>query len=419
MNGQDNVIKRNGDSEIFSFDKISKRIILLGKNELTVNYTTLVKKIADRIYNEITTREIDELLAQQCASQTTTHPDYGILASRVLISNHHKNTNRAYNDIIIGLYNYTDMHGKHCPIINKKLYDLVMENLEEIEKMFKFNRDYLFDYFGFKTLERAYLLKINDVIVERPQHMWMRVALSIHGSNLEKVKNTYDLLSMKYFIHATPTLFNAGTTRQQLSSCFLLAMEDDSINGIYSTLSDCAKISKWAGGIGIHIHNVRAAGSKIRGTNGVSNGIVPMLRVFNNTARYVDQGGGKRNGSFAIYLEPWHKDINAFLDMRKTHGDEEMRARDLFYALWIPDLFMERVKGGDKWTLMCPDECPGLSDCYGDNFKRLYEEYETKGRGVTVNARDIWFKILDAQIETGHLICYIKMRVTRKAIRKI
>jgi ribonucleoside-diphosphate reductase alpha subunit len=418
MNGQDNVIKRNGDSEIFSFDKISKRIILLGKNELTVNYTTLVKKIADRIYNEITTREIDELLAQQCASQTTTHPDYGILASRVLISNHHKNTNGAYNDTIIGLYNYTDMHGKHCPIISKRLYDLVMENLEEIEKMFKFNRDYLFDYFGFKTLERAYLLKINDVIVERPQHMWMRVALSIHGSNLEKVKNTYDLLSMKYFIHATPTLFNAGTTRQQLSSCFLLAMEDDSINGIYSTLSDCAKISKWAGGIGIHIHNVRAAGSKIRGTNGVSNGIVPMLRVFNNTARYVDQGGGKRNGSFAIYLEPWHKDINAFLDMRKTHGDEEMRARDLFYALWIPDLFMERVKGGDKWTLMCPDECPGLSDCYGDNFKRLYEEYETKGRGVTVNARDIWFKILDAQIETGTPYMLYKDACNQKSNQK-
>ena len=401
MSFQDNVVKRNGKTEIFSFDKISKRIMTLGKKELNVNYTTLVKKIVDRIYDGITTREIDELLAQQCASQTTTHPDYGILASRVLISNHHKNTNKAYNDIIIELYNNKDIHGNHSPIINKKLYDLVMENLEEIEKMFKFNRDYLFDYFGFKTLERAYLLKIDGIIVERPQHMWMRVALSIHGNNLEKVKNTYELLSLKYFIHATPTLFNAGTTRQQLSSCFLLGMEEDSISGIYSTLSDCAKISKWAGGIGLHIHNIRAAGSRIRGTNGISNGIVPMLRVFNNTARYVDQGGGKRNGSFAVYLEPWHKDIKDFLDMRKTHGDEEMRARDLFYALWIPDLFMERVKNGEKWTLMCPDECPNLSDCYGDNFKKLYERYESEGRGVPVNARDIWFKILDAQIETG------------------
>jgi len=418
MSIQDNVIKRDGEKEIFSFDKISKRIMTLGKKELSVNYTTLVKNIVDRIYDGITTREIDELLAQQCASRTTTHPDYGTLASRVLVSNHHKNTKGGYLDIITRLYNNTDIHGKHCPIINKGLYDLVIENIESIEKMFKYSRDYLLSYFGFKTLERAYLLKLNDVIVERPQHMWMRVALSIHGSNLEKVKTTYELLSLKFFIHATPTLFNAGTTIQQLSSCFLLAMEDDSINGIYSTLTDCAKISKWAGGIGLHIHNIRAAGSKIRGTSGVSNGIVPMLRVFNNTARYVDQGGGKRNGSFAIYLEPWHKDINDFLDMRKTHGDEEKRARDLFYALWIPDLFMERVKSGGKWTLMCPDECPNLSDCYGDDFKRLYEKYESEGKGVKVNSRDVWFKILDAQIETGTPYMLYKDACNKKSNQK-
>ena len=403
MSYQEYVIKRNGKKEIVSFDKILKRLTNLGKGskELKVNYTNLVKKIVDMLYDQIPTDKIDELTAQECASMITTHPDYGILASRILISNHHKKTSENYKDIVNKLYHNTDIHNERHSIISKQLFDIVMEHHEEIQKMLHFSRDFSFDYFGFKTLERAYLQKINGVIVERPQHMWMRVSLALHKNDMEKVKETYDLLSLKYFTHATPTLYNAGTPRQQLSSCYLLAMEKDSIDGIYSTLNDCAQISKWAGGIGLHIHNIRASGSKIRGTNGTSNGIVPMLRVFNNTARYVDQGGGKRNGSFAIYLEPWHKDIKDFLDMKKTHGDEEMRARDLFYGLWIPDLFMERVKSGGIWTLMCPDECPGLSDVYGEDFKQLYENYEKKGMGVKVKAREIWFKILDSQIETG------------------
>ena len=755
MSFEDCVIKRNGEKEVFSFDKIYKRIITLGfnnegKNELNVKYTALAQKIIDRLYDGIPTEKIDELTAQQCASLITTHPDYGILASRILVSNHHKNTTKNYLEVVSKLYNYKDVHGVRSPLVNEELYNLVNEHSEKIQSFFNFERDYLLDYFGFKTLERAYLQRIDGNIVERPQHMWMRVSLAIHGKNLEKVKETYDLMSQKYFTHATPTLFNAGTPRQQMSSCYLLAMKDDSISGIYETLSDCAKISKWAGGIGLHIHNVRASGSHIRGTNGTSNGIVPMLRVFNNTARYVDQcvlpetiiyttdgpmqiqncvanktkifttngpekienvlehaydgdtlsintlhsykpliitpehpvftlknqekgvnysiikrhlenniikpewvdakdltlndmliftipkyekdtdsiskddcymygillgdgnmsnsstynyvslhnenkkdiilfvknylnenciryfeetennitrirwnktlelpfrhntiydkykekrvhtdwlnlpvskakyivkgliksqgcinkevlfnstsenlveamryillrmgiptsgyikdivtekntsnkkityslripkvkeisdmldideenfqkyfvhnnmiftrissinksiysgtlydlqmnkthdymihngtvhnGGGKRNGSFAIYLEPWHKDIREFLEMRKTHGDEEQRARDLFYGLWIPDLFMERVSQGADWTLMCPDQCPGLADVYGDDFKNLYEQYEKEGRGEKVKARDIWFKILDSQIETG------------------
>ena len=774
MDYQEYVIKRNGQKEIVSFDKILTRVKRLGKNELQINYTALVKKIIDMLYDNIPTTKIDELTAQECASLITTHPDYGILASRILISNHHKETSTDYKDVVTMLYNNKDILGVHSPIISKQLYDIVMENSEKIQSMFHYSRDYELDYFGFKTLERAYLLKVNGVIVERPQHMWMRVALAIHRNDMKLVEETYNLMSLKYFTHATPTLFNAGTPRQQLSSCYLLAMENDSIDGIYSTLGDCAKISKWAGGIGLHIHNIRANGSKIRGTNGTSNGIVPMLRVFNNTARYVDQcilpetyiyttdgpkeiqncqsnktsifttngvepienvlehsyngemlsingsnsfenlnitpehpvyclknckkmtnystiknrlekdlikpewcdakdltlddmlifsipnyekenknisqedcyfyglmlgngsmsnrsttsyislngttkianlefiktylekrciryfitnennttrirwnksielpfryatiyneskekhihpdwlnlpiekaekivkglidsdgckknevtfdttsrlliegtryillrmgvptggyirdrvgeshiskygdyienkkisyclrvpkveristllniekgkfqkfftynnliftritsientsyegtlydlqmknthnymihngvihnGGGKRNGSFAIYLEPWHKDINDFLDMKKTHGDEEMRARDLFYALWIPDLFMERVKKGAKWTLMCPDECPGLSDVYGDNFKNLYEEYESEGKGVTVNAQDIWFKILDSQIETGTPYMLYKDACNKKSNQK-
>ena len=774
MDFNEYVIKRNGEKEIVSFDKILTRVKRLGKTELNINYTQLVKKIIDMLYNNIQTIKIDELTAQECASLITTHPDYGILASRILISNHHKETLGDYKNVITKLYNNKDIHGSHSPIISKQLYDTVVENSDKIQTMLNYKRDYEFDYFGFKTLERAYLLKINGVIIERPQHMWMRVALSIHRNDMKLVEETYNLMSLKYFTHATPTLFNAGTPRQQLSSCYLLAMENDSIDGIYSTLTDCAKISKWAGGIGLHIHNIRASGSKIRGTNGTSNGIVPMLRVFNNTARYVDQcilpetyiyttdgpkeiqncqgnktsifttdgvevienvlehpyngemlsingshsfenlnitpehpvyclknckkmtnysiikkglekktikpewcdakdltlddmlifntpkyekenngisqddcyfyglmlgdgsmsnksttsyislnrttkisnlefiktylekrciryfvtnennttrirwnksielpfrhsilyneckekyihpdwlnlpiekaekivkglidsdgckknelvfdttsrllieglryillrmgiptggyirdrvgenhlskygdyienkkisftlripkvekistllgiekgsfqkfftyndliftritsiestsyegtlydlqlknthnymvhngiihnGGGKRNGSFAIYLEPWHKDINDFLDMKKTHGDEEMRARDLFYALWIPDLFMERVQKGKKWTLMCPDECPGLSDVYGDNFKYLYEEYESEGKGITVNAQDIWFKILDSQIETGTPYMLYKDACNQKSNQK-
>lgn len=401
---EDCVIKRNGNKEPVSFDKILKRIksISQEKTKLHVNYTSLCQKIIDQLYDDITTQEIDELTAQQCASMATTHPDYGTLASRILISNHHKMVDANYLHAIEKLYNNTDIHNIKTPIISEKLYNIVKNNHEDIQSWFDFDRDYLLDYFGFKTLERAYLLKINKQLIERPQHMWMRVALGIHCDDLEKAKETYDMMSNKYFTHATPTLFNAGTPRPQLSSCYLIAMESDSIHGIYNTLGDCAAISKWAGGIGMHIHNIRGAGSHIRGTNGTSNGLVPMLRVFNNTARYVDQGGGRRNGSFAIYLEPWHPDIMEFLDMKKNHGDEEARARDLFYALWLNDLFMERVKQNKKWTLMCPDVCRGLSDVYGDDFKTLYEEYESKNMGMrTVNAREVWFKILDSQSETG------------------
>ena len=402
MNTEDQVTKRNGKTENISFDKILKRLKALGKNELNVNYTSLVQKVIDRLYNKISTSLIDELTAQQCASLATTHPDYGVLASRILISNHHKNTNEDIYAVATQLYEFKDIHGVHHPIISADQFKVILDNYEEIQSMIDYDRDYYIDYFGFKTLERAYLLRINKVIVERPQQMWMRVAIGIHKDNMKKVKETYDYMSQKYFTHATPTLFNAGTPRPQLSSCYLIAMESDSIKGIYNTLSDCAAISKWAGGIGLHVHNIRAAGSHIRGTNGTSNGLVPMLRVFNNTARYVDQGGGKRHGSFAVYLEPWHGDIFEFLEMKKNHGDEEMRARDLFYALWIPDLFMKRVANNSEWTLMCPDVCPGLSDCYGKKFEELYTKYESEGRGIkTVKARDVWFKILDSQMETG------------------
>ena len=399
---EDCVIKRNGEKETISFDKILSRVKNLGYDHLNVNYTSLVQKIIDRLYDEIPTKQIDELTAQQCASLITTHQDYGILASRILVSNHQKNTPNTFYDAMETLYHFKDSNNKSSPIISKKLWNITEENKDLIENIINYNRDFLIDYFGFKTLERAYLMRVNKNIVERPQHMWMRVAIGIWGDNWEKVKKTYDGMSEKFFTHATPTLFNAGTDRSQLSSCYLLAMKDDSISGIYETLSDCAKISKWAGGIGLHIHNIRAAGSHIRGTNGISNGIVPMLRVFNNTARYVDQGGGKRNGSFAIYIEPWHGDIMDFLDMKKNHGDEEARARDLFYALWIPDEFMRRVQKDEMWTLMCPDICKGLSDVYGEEFDNLYRKYEQEGKGIKqVKARSIWFKILDSQIETG------------------
>lgn len=413
------VIKRNGQKEIISFDKILKRVKNLGKDELRINYTTLAMKIIDRLYHEIKTTEIDELTAQQCASLATEHPDYDILASRVLISNHQKSTPAAFTKVVANLYNYRDIHDKHTPLISKEMYEIVCNNSDMIESFFDYERDFLIDYFGFKTLERAYLMKINKVIVERPQHMWMRVAIGIHGSNLEKVKITYDLMSKKYFTHATPTLFNAGTPRPQCSSCYLIAMAEDSIEGIYGTLMDCAKISKWAGGIGLHIHNIRGRGSHIRGTNGNSNGIVPMLRVYNNTARYVDQGGGRRHGSFAVYLEPWHTDIEDFLEMKKNHGDEEARARDLFYALWIPDLFMKRVESDTDWTLMCPDHCPGLADCYGDDFEQLYKKYESEGKGVKkISARTLWFKILDSQIETGTPYMLYKDACNKKSNQK-
>jgi len=398
-----NVTKRNGELQEVAFDKILERVKKLGHEaDIHINYSSLVMKVIDQLHDRIPTGKIDELDAEQCASMSTNHPDYATLAGRIIVSNHQKNTESSFLSTMKKLYEFENYKGENISLISQELWTTTIKYSENIEKMIDYNRDYLIDYFGFKTLERAYLFKVNNKIVERPQHMWMRVAIGIHGSNLDLVKETYDLMSQKYFTHATPTLFNAGTPRPQLSSCYLIAMEDDSLDGIYNTLHDCARISKWAGGIGLHIHNIRAKGTHIQGTNGSSNGLVPMLRVFNNTARYVDQGGGKRNGSFAIYLEPWHADIEDFLDLRKNHGDEELKARDLFYALWISDLFMERVKENGKWSLMCPHECPGLSNVYGKDFVKLYEKYESENRGrKIVNARDLWFKILDAQMETG------------------
>jgi ribonucleoside-diphosphate reductase alpha chain len=409
------VTKRNGKLQEIAFDKILERVRKLGQEaKVQINYSSLAMKVIDQLYDKIETTKIDELAGEQCASLSTQHPDYGTLASRIVISNHQKNTDSVFSNVMKSLYDFTNVKGENTPLVSEKLWEFTDNFSKELNDMIDYNRDYLIDYFGFKTLERAYLFRVNNVIVERVQHMWMRVAIGIHGDItdpmslragreiLSLVKESYDLLSQKYFTHATPTLFNAGTPRPQLSSCYLIAMEDDSIDGIFNTLKDCAHISKWAGGIGLHIHNVRAKGSHIQGTNGTSNGLVPMLRVFNNTARYVDQGGNKRNGSFAIYLEPWHADVEDFLEMRKNHGDEESKARDLFYALWISDLFMERVKANAKWSLFCPHECPGLSDVYGDKFNNLYEKYESDGKArKIVNARDLWFKILDAQMETG------------------
>ena len=397
------VTKRNGERKVVEFDKILRRIKVLGTEAgITMNYTSLAMKVIDQLFDGITTTQIDELSAEQCASLSSTHPDYNILAGRIVVSNHQKNSDSAFTDVISKLFNFTDKNGIHAPLISENLYHLTLSHGNLLNDMCVHSRDYLIDYFGFKTLERAYLMKIDGKIVERPQHMWLRAACGIHGEDIVSIRQTYDLMSQKYFTHATPTLFNAGTPKPQLSSCFLQAMESDSIDGIYNTLKDCALISKWAGGIGLHIHNIRASGSHIRGTNGSSNGLVPMLRVFNNTAKYVDQGGGRRNGSFAIYLEPWHADVEMFLQMRKNTGDEELKARDLFYALWVPDLFMERIKTNGDWTLMCPDECPGLSDVYGEKFKELYTKYESEGKGrKTVKARDIWYQVLDAQMETG------------------
>ena len=402
------VTKRNGELEDLAFDKILNRIRKLGHEaNIHINYQSLVMKVIDQLYDTISTTKIDELTAEQCASLSTNNPDYGVLAGRIVISNHQKNTDSLFSNVMKQLYDFKDIHGQNRSLVSNSLWNFTLKYKEEIDKYIVHDRDYLIDYFGFKTLERAYLFKLGNKTVERIQHMWMRVAIGIHGDleseiSLHLVKETYDLMSQKYFTHATPTLFNAGTPRPQLSSCYLVAMEDDSIDGIFNTLKDCAHISKWAGGVGLHIHNIRAKGTHIVGTNGTSNGLVPMLRVFNNTARYVDQGGNKRNGSFAIYLEPWHADIEDFLEMKKNHGDEEMKARDLFYALWISDLFMDRVKSSGKWSLMCPHECPGLSDVYGSEFAELYEKYELEGKvRKTINARDLWFKILDAQMETG------------------
>ena len=414
------VTKRDGNTQIVSFDKILTRIKKLGKEaNIKLNYTNLGMKVIDQLYSGISTTKIDELSAEQCASMSSIHPDYNTLAGRIIVSNHHKNTDTDFSTVMQKLYDYKDKHNKHVPLVTQDFIEVVHTYTEELNTLCDYERDYLIEYFGFKTLERAYLMKIDQKIVERPQHMWLRVAVGIHGHDIQRIRETYNLMSQKFFTHATPTLFNAGTPHPQLSSCYLLAMENDSIGGIYNTLKDCALISKWAGGIGLHIHNVRASGSHIRGTNGSSNGIVPMLKVFNNTAKYVDQGGGKRNGSFAIYLEPWHADIEHFLQLRKNHGDEEMKARDLFYALWLPDLFMERVKADGNWSLMCPDECPGLADVYGDDFVTLYEQYETSGKcRKTMKARDLWFQVLDAQMETGTpYLCY-KDSANRKSNQK-
>jgi len=400
------VTKRNGMLQDIAFDKILSRIKKLGHEAgININYSSLAMKVIDQLYDTIPTTKIDELAAEQCASLSTNHPDYSTLASRIIISNHQKNTDSIFSNVIISLYEFTNTHGINKPLISQHLWNFVNKYSCELNSMIDHSRDYLIDYFGFKTLERSYLFKIGDKIVERPQHMWLRVACGIHGdlhpNSIALVKETYDLMSLKFFTHATPTLFNAGTPRPQLSSCYLISMEDDSIDGIFNTLKDCAHISKWAGGIGLNVHNIRAKGSHIQGTNGTSSGLIPMLRVYNNTARYIDQGG-KRNGSFAIYVEPWHADIEDFLEMKKNHGDEELKGRDLFYALWICDLFMERIKNNAKWTLFCPNECPGLDDVYGNKFNELYEKYEVEGRArKTINARDLWFKILDAQMETG------------------
>lgn len=424
MNDNDddmNVVKRNGHKETVSFDKILKRIKKVGMEaNIKINYTSLVIKVIDQLYDGISTSKIDELTAEQCASMSSTHPDYNALAGRITVSNHHKNTKASFFQVMKELHSYKDQHGLTYPLISEELYkDVLFYGKEKVDSLCDYSRDYFIDYFGFKTLERAYLMQINKRIVERPQHMWLRVSMGIHGRDWARVMETYEYMSQKYFTHATPTLFNAGTPHPQLSSCYLMAMEDDSIDGIFNTLKDCALISKWAGGIGLHIHNIRASGSQIRGTNGSSNGIVPMLKVFNNTAKYVDQGGGKRNGSFAIYLEPWHADIEMFLQMRKNHGDEELKARDLFYALWVPDLFMERVRDGGKWTLMCPNECPGLADVTGADFVALYEKYETEGKGrQTISARKLWFQIMDAQMETGTPYLLFKDAANNKSNQK-
>ena len=409
------VLKRDGNREKVSFDKILNRIKKLGQpKQLVVNYTGLVMKIIDQIYNNIETEKIDEVMAQQCASMCSVHYDYYNLASFLVISNHEKKTKKSLLEYISLIYNQPNQN-----YISDQFYDLVQTHHETYETMIDSSRNYLIDYFGFRTLERAYLMKFKDKIVENIQYMWMRVAIQIHGANMEKVKETYDSLSRKEFIHATPTLFNSGTKRPQLSSCFLLGMQEDSISGIFNTLSDCASISKWAGGIGLHIHNIRAEGSKIRGTNGESNGLVPMLRVYNNTARYCDQGGGKRKGSFAMYLETWHADIESFLELKKNHGDEEARARDLFYALWISDYFMECVESNSSWYLMSPDECGGLCDAYGDDFKELYLKYIEEGKFMRqINARDLWFKILDSQMETGTPYMLYKDSCNKKSNQK-
>jgi ribonucleotide reductase alpha subunit len=411
------VVKRNGDYEDVSFDKVLNRLKNLS-NDLKIDVSEIAQKVCTRIFDGVKTTELDELAAHLCSSLAIENPEYSTLASRIIISNHHKNTSPSFSETIQTLYDNKDIHNAPSPLVSDEVYQVVCKNKEKLNTYIDYQRDYLFDYFGFKTLERAYLMRVNKRVVERPQHLWMRVAIGIHGADIREVLQTYDLMSKKYFTHATPTLFNAGTNRPQLSSCFLCSMTEDSVSGIFDTLKDLALISKYAGGIGMHIHQVRAKGSHIRGTNGTSNGIIPMLRVFNNTARYIDQAG-KRLGSIAVYLEPWHADIESFLELKKNHGSEEDRCRDLFLALWVPDLFMQRVKENKKWSLMCPDRCQGLSDVYGDEFNALYELYESEGKYTRqVDAQDLWFKILEAQIEQGVPYILYKDAANRKSNQK-
>ena len=416
------VIKRDGRKEPVHFDKITARInkLSFGLNSTFVVAHRVAQAVIQGLYDGVTTTELDELAARTSANMTVVHPDYAVLAARIAVSNLHKNTKKNFSRIIEELYNYIDPKtNKQAPLIADDVYEIVMQHKDRLDAAIIHHRDYNYDFFGFKTLEKSYLLKMHGKVVERPQHMLMRVAVGIHKNDIDAAIETYDLMSDKWFTHATPTLYNAGTPKAQLSSCFLLTMKDDSIKGIYDTLKNCAEISQAAGGIGLSIHNVRAKGSYIKGTGGESNGLVPMLQVFNSTARYVDQGGGKRKGAFAIYLEPWHADIFDFLELRRPHGKEEMKARDLFFALWIPDLFMKRVKENGNWSLMCPSECPGLADTYGDEFEALYTKYEKEGKArKVIPAQELWFHILDSQTETGTPYMLYKDHVNRKSNQK-
>ncbi|MCX6311413.1 MAG: ribonucleoside-diphosphate reductase subunit alpha [Bacteroidetes bacterium] len=413
------VIKRDGSKESIKFDKITARIqkLCYALDAVHVNPVEVAMKVIQGIYPGVTTSELDNLAAETAASLTTTHPDYALLASRIAVSNLHKNTEKSFSKTMEMLYTYLDPKtGQKAALIADDVFEIIKNNAQLLDSSIIYDRDFGYDYFGFKTLERSYLLKLHGKVAERPQHMIMRVAVGIHKEDIESAIETYNLMSERWFTHATPTLFNAGTPKPQMSSCFLLTMKDDSIDGIYDTLKNCAKISQSAGGIGLSIHNIRATGSYIKGTNGVSNGIIPMLRVFNDTARYVDQGGGKRKGSFAIYLEPWHADVFEFLDMRKNNGKEEMRARDLFTAMWTPDLFMKRVKENGDWSLFCPNEAPGLADCWGDEFEKLYTRYEAEGKfRKQIKAQDLWFAILESQIETGNPYMLFKDAANKKS----
>lgn len=416
------VVKRDGRLESVKFDKITARIekLCYGLNMAFINPVDIAKKVIAGIYDRVTTVALDNLAAEVTASMTSAHPDYSILAARIAISNLHKVTSNSFSNTMKRLYTYIDLKtGENASLIDKEVYSVVKEHASLLDNTIDYARDFGYDYFGFKTLERSYLMKLDGKVAERPQHMLMRVSVGIHKDDIDAAIETYQLMSERWFTHATPTLFNAGTPKPQLSSCFLLTMKEDSIEGIYDTLKQCAQISQSAGGIGLSIHNIRATGSYIRGTNGVSNGIVPMLRNFDMTARYVDQGGGRRKGSFAVYLEPWHADIFSFLDLKKNHGKEELRARDLFYALWIPDLFMQRVENNETWSLFCPKEAPGLSDCYGEDFEKLYQQYEREGRArKAVKAQELWFEILAAQIETGTPYMLYKDAANRKSNQK-